>query len=197
MMNNLSKLSLINVVVALSLFLFWGCATTGDAPEPDLTAEEVSKLDTDAKATVDKFLSDTDGAEEAFASAKGILTCPAITKGGFIVGVESGKCVLTADGSENLYYGTSSLKGGLLAGYSKYSMLMLLNSDEALAKFTKEDKEWELGADASVAVIQTGASGAIDTTNLEKEIVTFIFSEEGLMGDVSFQGSRFKKLIVE
>ena len=197
MLNHLSKLSFLSVVVALSLFFFLGCATTGDAPEPDLTAEEVTKLDADAKAAIDKFLSDTDGAEEAFASAKGILTCPAIKKGGFIVGIESGKCVLTSDGSENIYYGTSSLKGGLLAGYSKYSMIMLLNADEALSKFAKQDKEWELGADVSVAVIQTGASGAIDTTNLKKEIVTFIFSEEGLMGDVSFQGARFKKLIVE
>jgi len=197
MLNYLSKLSLLSVVVALSLFFFLGCATTGDAPEPDLTAEEVTKLDADAKATKDKLLSDTDGVEEAFASAKGILTCPAISKGGFIIGVESGKCVLTSDGSKNLYYGTSTLKGGLLAGYAKYSMILLLNTDEALAKFAKEDKEWELGADASVAVIQKGASGAINTTNLKKEFVTFIFGEEGFMGDVSFQGSRFKKLIVE
>ena len=99
--------------------------------------------------------------------------------------------------TDNAYYGTSTLKGGLLAGMQQYSMIMLLNSDEALAKFTEGDKEWELGVDAGVAVIQKGATGQINTSNLKSEIVTFIFGEEGLMGDVSFQGSKFKKLIAE
>ena len=44
---------------------------------------------------------------------------------------------------------------------------------------------------------QVGAGGALDTTNLKKDIVSFIFGEKGLMGDVSFSGSRFKKLDVE
>ena len=76
-------------------------------------------------------------------------------------------------------------------------MILALNTDEALAKFTSGAREWELGVDASLAVAKIGAGGAIDTTNLKTAIVVFIFGEKGLMGDVSFQGSRFKKLEVE
>ena len=54
-----------------------------------------------------------------------------------------------------------------------------------------------MGVDASVAVAKVGAGGALDTTNLKKDIVSFIFGDKGLMGDVSFSGSHFKKHEVE
>jgi lipid-binding SYLF domain-containing protein len=71
-------------------------------------------------------------------------------------------------------------------------MILALNTDAAVDKFTKNDREWEMGVDASVAVAKVGAGGALDTTNLKTAIVVFLFGEKGLMGDVSFQGSRFK-----
>ena len=161
------------------------------------TAQEAAKLDAEAQATLAKFQASTKGSQEVFANAKGILVCPKITKGGFIVGVESGNCVLTKGAPKPLYYGTSALKAGLLVGLSSYSMILALNTDDAVAKFTKGEREWEMGVDASVAVAKVGAGGALDTTNLKKDIVSFIFGEKGLMGDVSFSGSRFKKNDVE
>ena len=47
--------------------------------------------------------------------------------------------------------------------------------------------------DASVAVAKLSAGGALDTTNLKSDVVSFIFGGKGLMGDASLQGSRFKK----
>ena len=38
-----------------------------------------------------------------------------------------------------------------------------------------------------------GAGGTLDTTNLKSDIVSFIFGGEGLMADVSLEGSRLKK----
>jgi lipid-binding SYLF domain-containing protein len=162
-----------------------------------LKADEAAKLDAEAKATLAKFQAATKGSEAVFANAKGILVCPKITKGGLIVGVESGDCVLSKGAPKPIYYGTTAAKAGLLVGVSSYSMILALNTDEALAKFTKGEREWEMGVDASVAVAKVGAGGALDTTNLKKAIVSFIFGEKGLMGDVSFSGSRFKKLDVE
>jgi lipid-binding SYLF domain-containing protein len=181
---------LLSGVVAVGLVL------SGQTVEA-LTAQEVAKLEAEAKAKLAKFQADTKGAQEVFANAKGILVCPQITKGGFIFGVESGKCVLTPGAPKPLYYGTSALKFGLLAGIASYSMILVLNTDTALAKFTSGPREWELGADASIAVAKVGAGGALDTTNLKKDIVSFFFGDKGLMGDASFSGSRFKKLDVE
>jgi lipid-binding SYLF domain-containing protein len=176
----------------MSAVLAVGVALAGWAMA-DITAKEAADLDAEAKATLTKFQAQAKGSEAVFAGAKGVLVCPKITKGGFVVGVESGNCVLTKGTPKPLYYGTSALKGGLLVGIQSYSMILVMNTDKALASFTKGEREWEVGADASVAVAKMGAGGALDTTNLKKDIVSFIFGGQGLMADASFEGSRFKK----
>jgi len=129
----------------------------------DLTAKEAADLDAQAKATLTKFKAETKGSEAVFANAKGILVCPKVTKGGFLVGVESGNCVLTKGTSTPLYYGTSAVKAGLVAGIQSYSMILVLNTPESVAKFTSENREWEMGMDASVAVAKLDAAGTLDT----------------------------------
>jgi lipid-binding SYLF domain-containing protein len=114
-----------------------------------------------------------------------------------VVGVEGGHCVLTAGTAKPVYYSTTAVKAGLLAGVQTYSMILVFNSAEALNKFTSSTREWEVGADASVAVAKLGAGGSLDTTNLKKDIVSFIFGEKGLMADASLEGSRFKKQAVK
>ena len=190
MFNRRITAGLLSGVVAVGLVL---SAQTAGA----IKAQDAAKVEAEAKATLAKFQTGTKGAEEVFANAKGILVCPKITKGGFIIGVESGNCVLTKGAPKPIYYGTSALKAGLLAGIASYSMILARNTDAAVEKFTKGEREWEMGVDASVAVATVGAGGALDTTNLKKDIVSFIFGDKGLMGDVSFSGSRFKKQEIE
>ena len=101
--------------------------------------------------------------------------------------------MLTKGAATPLYYGTSALKAGFLAGIENHAMILVLNTDDALAKFTGGTREWELGVDASLAVAKLGAGATIDTTNLKKAIVVFVFGEKGLIGDVSFQGSRLER----
>jgi lipid-binding SYLF domain-containing protein len=150
------------------------------------TAEDAAELDAETK-----------GAKEVFANAKGVLVCPTIRKGGFGVGVEGGKRVLTSGAAERLYYGSTALKSGFIVGVESHSMILVMNTDTALAKFTSGTREWEFGVDASVAVAKIGAGGDLDTTNLKKDIVSFIFGSKGLIADVTWEGSRFKKLDVE
>jgi lipid-binding SYLF domain-containing protein len=161
------------------------------------TAEEAVELDSEAKATLEKFVSETKGAEEVFANAKGILVCPKIRKAGAGVGAERGQCVLTSGADEHLYYLSTALKVGAILGVSSHSMILVMNTDKALANFTSGKREWEFGVDASVAVAKIGVGGDLDTTNLKKDIVSFIFGEKGLIADVTWEGSRFKKLDVE
>ena len=161
------------------------------------TAEEAAELTAEAMATFTQFESETKGAEEVFASAKGVLVCPKIRKAGAGIGAERGQCVLTSGADENLYYLSTSLKAGMILGVSSHSMILVMNTDTALAHFTSGKREWEMGVDASVAVAKIGAGGDLDTTNLKKDIVSFIFGEKGLIADVTWEGSRFKKLDVE
>ena len=145
MFNRRIKLRVMGGVVAL------GLALSGQAMAA-FTAQEAAKLEADGKATLAKFEAQTKGADAVLANAKGILVCPSITKGGFIFGLESGECVLTKGAATPLYYGTSALKAGFLAGIENHAMILVLNTDEALAKFTGGAREWELGVDASLAV---------------------------------------------
>ena len=161
------------------------------------TAEDAAELDAKAKETLAQFQAEAKGAGEVFANAKGVLVCPKITKGGVGIGAEGGKCVLTTGTPDRIYYQSTALKGGLILGVEWHSMILVMNTDEALAKFTSDKREWEFGVDASVAIVKIGAGGDIDTTNLKKDIVSFIFGQKGLMADVSWEGSRFKKLDVE
>ena len=180
------RAGLMSAVVAL------GVALSGQAMA-DITVQEATELDAAAKAKLTQFKTDTTGAEAVIANAKGVLVCPKITKGGFIVGVEGGECVLYAGAPPPLYYSTNAVKVGFLAGIESYSMILALNTDTVLAKFTSGDREWEVGADASVAIAKMGAGATLDTTNLKRDVVAFIFGEKGLMGDLSLEGSRFKK----
>ncbi len=163
------------------------------------TAEDAAELDADAKATLAQFVAETKGAEDVFANAnaKGILVCPKIRKAGAGVGAERGKCVLTNGADEDLYYQSTALKAGAILGAASHSMILVMNTDAALAHFTSGEREWEFGVDASVAVAKFGVGGDLDTTNLKNDIVSFIFGEKGLIADVTWEGSRFKKLDVE
>jgi hypothetical protein len=104
---------------------------------------------------------------------------PDVRKGVYGVGVQGGKCVLKSGASEHLYYGLVALKTGFIVGVESHSVILVMNTDEALAKFTKGERESEFGVGASVAVAKLSAGGDLDTTNLKKDIVSFIFAPRG------------------
>lgn len=166
-------------------------------PASALTQDEADKLAKSASATLERFEKETSDSKPMLEGAKGILVCPKITKGGFIAGIQSGKCALMVDGEVANYYRTSAAKFGFLAGVETYSMILLFNQQAELDKFRAGDREWEVGADASVAIAKIGKGGSLDTTNLKQAIVAFIFGQKGLMADLSLNGTTFKKLTID
>lgn len=173
-----------------------GLLIAGQA-QADFTPEDAARLDRESIATLDKFQSDTPEAKTLIEHANGVLVCPKITKGGFIVGVESGKCTLRVRGETVEHYRTQSGKLGLLIGVQSYSMILVFNQQAVLDTFRTGKRVWEVGVDASVAVAGRGASGKMDSTNLQQAIVAFIFGEHGLMADLSIEGSNFRKIAVQ
>jgi hypothetical protein len=43
-------------------------------------------------------------------------------------------------------------------------------------------------------VLQSGASGKLDTTNIADPVVGYVFGEQGLMADAAIEGSKYTKL---
>jgi lipid-binding SYLF domain-containing protein len=157
-------------------------------------AFDASTLNAEVAATKATFKKDQPGAEAILDSAKGVLTCPKIIKGGFVIGASGGKCALEVGGKIVDYYGYTAVKYGFLAGISSYAMIMVFNDEAALGKFRSNKREWEAGVDANVAVASVGAGGTLDTNNIKGPVVAFVFGEKGLMADASLKGGRFKRL---
>ena len=166
----------------------------GMAVTAQVYAFDAATQDAESKATLEKFGRDQPGAKAIIDSAKGVLVCPKITKGGFIIGASGGKCTLYVAKKNVDYYGYTAVKYGFLAGISSYAMIMVFNDQAALGKFRSNKREWEIGADANVAVAKAGAGGVLDTNNIKGPVVAFVFGEKGLMADASLKGGRFKRL---
>jgi lipid-binding SYLF domain-containing protein len=183
-----------SILAGISLAL--GVLMTGQALAA-FTAADVAEVNAEAKTALATFNDDVTGAKVLIENAKGLLICPKITKGGFIIGVESGKCVMEVGGEAVDYYSNKAAKVGLLAGLQQYSMILVFNDQAALDKFREGDRKWEVGADLSVTVAKIGATGKLDTTKMQAAVVALVFGEKGLMGDLSLEGSNFKKLTIE
>jgi lipid-binding SYLF domain-containing protein len=91
------------------------------------------------------------------------------------------------------YYNTSGASIGLQIGAQSYSQVLMFLTYEALAGF-RDGAGWQAGVDGSVAVLNTGTGGQIDTNNITDPVVGFAFGQQGLMADATIEGSKYTKL---
>ena len=199
--------SIASAVLAFGV-AFSGQALAVDKTDPMEAASGETKqevflktdINTKVAATVGKFQDKYPGATKILDAAKGVLVCPSITKGGVVIGIAGGTCALRIGGAIVDHYGYSAVKFGLLAGVKSYSLILAFNTDAALDKFRSAKREWVAGSEVSVALGEKGKTGAysktgeFDTANLKSPVVAFIFGESGIMGDVSVDGGRIKRL---
>jgi len=177
-----------------SLFIMALVITVMSVTSRDGYAASASAINTAAKEALEKLYTETPVAQEYGDKAKGILVFPEVTKAGLVVGGTSGDGVLMVDGKPVGYYNTSAGSIGLQAGYEEHSEVMMFMTDEAFTKF-KSSSGWEVGVDAGVTVIDTGAAGSVTTGDLTKDpVVAFIFGQEGLMGGISLEGAKLSKI---
>ena len=66
-------------------------------------------------------------------------------------------------------------------------------TEDALRKF-QNSNGWKVGVDGSVALIDIGAGGSIDTNNVRDPVVGFIFGSKGLMYNLTLEGTKITKL---
>jgi lipid-binding SYLF domain-containing protein len=116
-----------------------------------------------------------------------------VTKGGAGVAGEFGEGALRINGATADYYSVTSASVGLTLGYARHSEVILFMTQDALEKFRKSE-DWSAGADTSFALVSKGSGGQYDTATLNKPVLGFIFGEKGLIGDLSFEGSKITKI---
>src|SRR3974390_2943835 len=166
-------------------------------------AEDASKraqLDTNTDAALNNLYASVPGSQNVVTRAAGVLVFPQITKAGFIVGGQSGDGALRAGGAGNGYYGAKSIgyynitsgSVGLQAGAETYSMAVVFMTPDALQRF-QNSNGWDVGAGASGDVVQTGAGGKLDASQLNKPVEVFVYGNKGLMGSLSLEGTKISK----
>lgn len=159
------------------------------------TASAASKqeIDTDVQFALTAFYNLSPGNKELAAKAAGVLIFPSIVKAGFFVGGDYGEGVLQVDGKTVDYYSNAAISFGLQIGAQSRSEVILFMDKEALESFRIHDG-WAAGLDGSIAVMDSGAGKGVDTETANAAIIAFIFSNKGLMGNLSLEGSKFSKI---
>jgi lipid-binding SYLF domain-containing protein len=182
-MNKL-RMSIKNVFILLAFIAFSiNTAQAASSVEIDIKVEEALK----------RFKVEVPGAEKFLAKAAGVLVFPDVVKAGFGIGGEYGEGALLIKGKTVDYYNTAAASIGFQIGAQFKTVMMVFLKKDALTKF-RNSKGWEAGVDGSVALIELGAAKDINSINYDDPIVGFVFSNKGLMYNLTLEGSKITKL---
>jgi len=151
------------------------------------------QLDADVREAIDELYEHSSSAKELAAKAAGMLVFPKVIKGGIGIGGEYGEGALLIGGQTVGYYNIISGSIGFQLGGQRRSQVILFMSQRELDKFQKSDG-WKAGADGSVALATLGAGGQVDTETAKKPIIGFIYSNKGLMYNLTFEGSKISEI---
>jgi lipid-binding SYLF domain-containing protein len=179
-----------NMKIALTTTILAAAALATSATSLAATKTQINRR---VSATLVQF--DTINPENITLANKaaGVLVFPRVTKGGIGVGGEYGEGALQVNGKTVGFYSVGSASVGLTLGLAKHSEVIMFMTPESLEKFTSSDG-WSVGADAGITVVSGGANDNYDTQTQDKPILGFAFAEKGLIGDLSFEGSKISKI---
>lgn len=171
-------------LLVLLTFLFFtqpACAASRD------------EIDAEVRQTMSDFHKHTSAGKELEKKARGVLVFPNVIKAGIGLGGEYGEGALLVNGKTVGYYNVAAASIGLQLGAQARSEIILFMNDKVLSGF-RDSAGWKAGVDGSVALATLGAGGAIDSETAKEPIIGFIFSNKGLMYNLSFEGSKITKL---
>jgi lipid-binding SYLF domain-containing protein len=173
------------------IFIFIACSAVGFSSSG--LAASAEEIEAGTNSALKMFYEKVGPAKELSARAKGILVFPDVIKAGFGIGGEYGEGVLRIKGRTVDYYNTAAASIGFQLGAQSKAVIIMFLDQKALDDFRKSDG-WEAGVDGSVAVVEWGSGGSIDTTNIKDPIIGFVFGNKGLMFNLTLEGSKMSKI---
>ncbi|MEY3017783.1 MAG: hypothetical protein RL336_918 [Pseudomonadota bacterium] len=173
------------ILLSLSLLLALVSPTTWAASK--------NEIDAYVDEALSAFYKHSPAGKKLSQQAKGILVFPKVYKAGFGIGGEYGEGKLIVNGGTHAYYNISAASVGFQLGVQQKSQILLFMTDTALNKFTQSDG-WDAGVDGSVAIASLGAGGEIDTKTASQPVIAFIFSNKGLMYNLTLEGSKITQI---
>ena len=168
-------------------------ALLGAAYVPLASAGSKDEIDAKVTQAIEDFYKQTSAGKTLAQKAAGMLVFPEVIKAGIGVGGEYGEGALVIKGKPAAYYSTAAASIGFQLGAQVKSQVILFMNPKVLADFRKS-QGWKAGVDGSVALATLGAGGEISTDTIKEPIIGFIFSNKGLMYNLTFEGSKITKL---
>lgn len=157
-------------------------------------AASKEEIDARVKGALQELYQRSPAASDLAAKASGILVFPRVLKAGLgVAGGEYGEGSLLVGGAPVQYYRATSLSVGPQFGGQARSQVLMFMTDEALTAF-RDSKGWEAGVDGSVALAQFGAGEDLSTHSATDPIIGFVFGNQGLMYNLSLEGTKFWKI---
>jgi lipid-binding SYLF domain-containing protein len=153
-------------------------------------------LDAEVNVALDDLYKKDDAARDLGQRAAGILVFPRIYKAGIFFGGTFGDGALRVQGQTVQYYRATGVSFGLQLGAQIQTQVVMFMTPEALTQF-RASENWQAGVDGSIAVVKLGAGKSVNTDNTRESIIGFIYDNQGLMGDLSFKGSKYWKIVAE
>ena len=184
----MAQLVRITLIITGVLLMILGTAFLDTA-----SAASAQEIDIKVNAAIKRFCKEVGSGKEFLENAKGVLVFPSVIKAGFGIGGEYGEGALRIAGKTVDYYNTAAASIGFQLGAQSKTVILVFLDKGALKDFRKSSG-WEAGVDGSVALVTLGTGGSIDTSNIRDPIVGFIFSNKGLMYNLTLEGSKFTKL---
>ncbi len=182
------------VFIASSVILVLFLVTVALSIPSASYAASAKEIDIRVDVALEKFEKDVKGGKEFMKGAKGVLVFPSVIKAGFGIGGEYGEGAMRIKGKTVEYYSTAAASIGFQIGAQSKTVILIFMQDKALKGF-RGSSGWEAGVDGSVALVELGAGGSIDTTNVKDPIVGFVFGNKGLMYNLTLEGSKFTKIV--
>lgn len=169
------------------------CALLGLVPAQAASAASREEIDAKVQQAVQDFYKHSSAGKQLARKAAGMLVFPEVYKAGIGIGGEYGEGALLINGKTAAYYSTAAASIGFQLGAQVKSQIILFMNRKVLERFRKSEG-WKAGVDGSVALATLGAGGELDTETVNKPIIGFIFSNKGLMYNLTFEGSKISRI---
>ncbi len=156
-------------------------------------AKTAKEIDAGADAALAQLTKQVKGASRLLQIAKGVLVFPGVIKAGIGVGGEFGEGTLRIGGKSVAFYQIASASIGFQLGAQKRDIIIVFLDETALKSF-RSSEGWQVGVNGSVVLINVGAEASVDTTKIKDPIVGFVVGQEGLMYNLTLEGSKISKI---
>jgi lipid-binding SYLF domain-containing protein len=146
-------------------------------------------IDTQSEEALQRLAQHWPASAQMIEKASGVLIFPDVVKVGFGVGGQYGEGVLRIGGKPVSYFSTAGASFGLQLGAEYKAEVILFMTPQALADF-RNGHGWTVGTDNEVQIVDSSDMVGADIALSEQRVIAFIFSNQGVMGNLTLAGSK-------